>query len=514
MTPFVLSTTSYFLVAVILVAVVMIIFDHKRSRNKKLIEKLAKYDTEVATLPEPPGPKPWPIFGSLHLLGQYEIPYMAFADLAKKYDSPIVKLRMGSVGCVAVNGLENIKEVLIVKGQQFDSRPDFKRYHLLFCGDKENSLAFCNWSELQKARRETLRAHTFPRAFTAKFDQLNGIVSEHLENFVSHVESRAGSEIKAKPLVLHLCGNIFSNYFCSKKFALDHVAFNEMVRNFDKVFYEVNQGYAADFMPFLMPLHQRNMARMSNWSHKIREFVTSHIIGDRYSSWDRIIPEEDYVDCLINHIRTKSEPKMSLDTGLFALEDIIGGHSAIGNLIVKILGFIATRPEVQANAQREIDLVETGGVTVGLEHRGSMPYTESIILEAIRLITSPIVPHVANQDTSIGGYKVEKDTFIFLNNYELNMSEKLWTSPKEFMPERFIQNGRISKPEYFLPFGGGRRSCMGYKMVQYVGFSTIATILKNFTVSPIESESYVVPIGNLALPEISYGFRFDRRQRA
>lgn len=115
---------------------------------------------------------------------------------------------------------------------------------------------------------------------------------------------------------------------------------------------------------------------------------------------------------------------------------------------------------------------------------------------------------------SVPGYKVEKDTFIFLNNYDLNMSEKLWTSPKDFMPERFVQNGRISKPEYFLPFGGGRRSCMGYKMVQYVGFSTIATILKNFTISPVENENYTVPIGNLALPEISYGFRFERRQFA
>lgn len=176
-----------------------------------------------------------------------------------------------------------------------------------------------------------------------------------------------------------------------------------MVSNFDKVFYEVNQGYAADFIPFLMPLHRRNMARMANWSHKIREFVTSHVIGDRYSSWSQTIPEKDYVDCLINHIRNDNEPKMSLDTGLFALEDIIGGHSAIGNLIVKILGFLATRPDVQKNAQNEIDQIAVDGVVVELEHRGSMPYTESIILEAIRLIASPIVPHVASQDSSIGG---------------------------------------------------------------------------------------------------------------
>lgn len=111
----------------------------------------------------------------------------------------------------------------------------------------------------------------------------------------------------------------------------------------------------------------------------------------------------------------------------------------------------------------------------------------------------------------ISGYKIEKDTFIFLNNYDLNMSEELWTSPKEFMPERFVQNSKLLKPEHFLPFGGGRRSCMGYKMVQYISFSTIATLLKNFNIVPVEKENYKVPIGNLALPEKTFNFHFEKR---
>lgn len=91
------------------------------------------------------------------------------------------------------------------------------------------------------------------------------------------------------------------------------------------------------------------------------------------------------------------------------------------------------------------------------------------------------------------------------------MSEELWTSPEEFMPQRFVQNGKLLKPEHFLPFGGGRRSCMGYKMVQYISFSMVATLLKNFNILPVEKETYKVPIGNLALPENTFKFRFQRR---
>lgn len=248
-----------------------------------------------------------------------------------------------------------------------------------------------------------LRTHTFPRAFTTRYNQLNGIIGTEVESLINYLTVISGTAVHAKPLILHTCANVFLKYFCSRSFGREHGPFRTMIENFDKVFYEVNQGYAADFMPFLMPLHQRNMSRMANWSQEIRKFVDEDIIGERLNSWKSIIPEEDYVDCLINHIKTDAEPRMSWDIAIFALEDIIGGHSAVGNLLVKILGFLATRPHVQKTAQIEIDGIETTGTFVGLENRGNMPYMEAIILEAIRLIASPIVPHVANQDSSVAG---------------------------------------------------------------------------------------------------------------
>lgn len=79
------------------------------------------------------------------------------------------------------------------------------------------------------------------------------------------------------------------------------------------------------------------------------------------------------------------------------------------------------------------------------------------------------------------------------------------------MPSRFVQSGRLLKPEHFLPFGGGRRSCMGYKLVQYLTFSIVATLLKTYTLVPVENEDYTIPIGNLALPEVTFKLKFERR---
>ena len=88
-------------------------------------------------IPQPPGPKPWPILGSLHLLGQYEIPFAGFTALAKIYGD-IYSITLGNTPCVVVNTFPLIKEVLISKGSHFGGRPDFIRFHKLFGGDRNN----------------------------------------------------------------------------------------------------------------------------------------------------------------------------------------------------------------------------------------------------------------------------------------------------------------------------------------------------------------------------------------
>jgi cytochrome P450 family 307 subfamily A len=84
-----------------------------------------------------PGPKPWPVIGSLHLLGQYKSPFEALTNLGKVYGE-IYSITLGTTPCVVVNTFPLIKEVLITKGSHFGDRPNFIRFHKLFGGDRNN----------------------------------------------------------------------------------------------------------------------------------------------------------------------------------------------------------------------------------------------------------------------------------------------------------------------------------------------------------------------------------------
>lgn len=138
------SNTIYVLSVCIILIAIMLVAECNTKKLRKLIDSISteslvidKSTETTKIVNKAPGPKPLPIIGNLAVLDGYEVPYQAFTDLYKKYGN-IITLQLGTVPAVVVNGLENIKEVLIYKGQYFDGRPNFRRYHQLFCGNKEN----------------------------------------------------------------------------------------------------------------------------------------------------------------------------------------------------------------------------------------------------------------------------------------------------------------------------------------------------------------------------------------
>lgn len=61
------------------------------------------------------------------------------------------------------------------------------------------------------------------------------------------------------------------------------------------------------------------------------------------------------------------------------------------------------------------------------------------------------------------------------------MDEEIWGDPKVFRPERFIVDGKVHVPQCFLPFGLGKRRCMGETLAKANIFLFITSMLQKFT---------------------------------
>lgn len=265
------------------------------------------------------------------------------------------------------------------------------------------ALALCDWSDLQKTRRNIARLYCSPRFASVHYDNLDHVGCAEVVEFLAELSrvTKETREYKVKPLIQAACFNMFSQYMCSTRFAYDNTACAKVVRTFDDIFWELNQGYAVDFMPWLSPVYKNHMRLICTWSQTVRQFILSHIVDRQRLALDTSEEPRDFTDALLMHLQ--EDPNLSWEHIIFELEDFLGGHSAVGNLAMLTLAAVVRHPEVAKNVQKEVDAATGGSRNVNLFDKTVMPYTEATILEVLRTCSSPIVPHVATQDTTIAG---------------------------------------------------------------------------------------------------------------
>lgn len=302
------------------------------------------------------------------------------------------------------------------------------------------ALALCDWSSLQQKRRNLARRHCSPRSSSPYFLKLSNIGCFEVKELMEKMKEIVipGQEFEIKQLIQQVCANMFTQYMCSIRFDYDDLDFQNIVKYFDEIFWEINQGYVLDFLPWLAPLYKRHTDKIVGWSSKIRKFILERIINYREHNIDLDEPENDFTDALLKSLI--EDKNVSRETIIYMLEDFIGGHSAVGNLVMMSLAYIAKDPSIGKQIQIEIDHISNGGErNINLYDMDSMPYTMATIFEVLRYSSSPIVPHVATENVVIAGYGVTKGTVVFINNYKLNTSSQYWHEPKLFQPRRFLE---------------------------------------------------------------------------
>lgn len=275
-----------------------------KCKRKVTVKKLLINGEEViCKIVQAPGPNPWPIIGNLDIVGRFENPFQGFGILAEQYGD-IYSLTLGHTRCLIVNNLDLIREVLNKNGKFFGGRPDFLRYDKLFGGDRNNSLALCNWSQLQQKRRNLARKHCSPRESTSFFTKMSIAGCNEIDHLMEKLQTDIvpGEPIDIKPIINAACANMFYQYMCSMRFDYDDVEFKQFVRFFDEIFWEINQGHPLDFLPWLLPLYTYHLNRISHWSKTIRKFILDRVINEREINVDPDEPDTDFTDVLLKSL--------------------------------------------------------------------------------------------------------------------------------------------------------------------------------------------------------------------
>ena len=121
---------------------------------------------------------------------------------------------------------------------------------------------------------------------------------------------------------------------------------------------------------------------------------------------------------------------------------------------------------------------------------GSLAYTRAVIQETMRLYP-PIwgLIRVAEKADEIGGKEIKPGDRIVLFAYGTHHSAKYWEEPESFKPERFMGDAaKKRKPYTYIPFGGGKRSCIGGAMSQVENTLALSILLRRFRLEYVGAE--------------------------
>ncbi|MEO1694451.1 MAG: cytochrome P450 [Pseudomonadota bacterium] len=112
----------------------------------------------------------------------------------------------------------------------------------------------------------------------------------------------------------------------------------------------------------------------------------------------------------------------------------------------------------------------------------ALMYTRAVIQETMR-IYPPIwgLIRVADADDEIDGKPIRAGDRVVLFAYGAHHNPRFWDEPDKFMPERWLgASGKKRVKFSYLPFGGGRRSCIGGAMSQVENTLALSILLRRF----------------------------------
>ena len=157
---------------------------------------------------------------------------------------------------------------------------------------------------------------------------------------------------------------------------------------------------------------------------------------------------------------------------------MFAGHDTSTSTLTFMMYELARRPDVVEKLVAEQDEVLGGEIPDIDKIEREMPYLEMVLDEVLRLYPPAwIGPRRVIKDFEFGGYGVPKGAYFAYCSWASHRIPEVFPEPEAFIPERFTRERKAALPRgAYVPFGGGRRICIGKRFGQ-TEVKLVATML-------------------------------------
>jgi cytochrome P450 len=159
----------------------------------------------------------------------------------------------------------------------------------------------------------------------------------------------------------------------------------------------------------------------------------------------------------------------------------MAGHETTAMAMTWTWYLLSQHAAEEAKLHAELRAV-LGGRAPDAEDLSKLTYTRMVIEESMRLY--PPVHTIAREalaDDTLAGRQVRKGSTVLIAPWVLHRHRQLWHNPGRFDPERFSPEQSAARARFsYLPFGGGRRICIGAAFATAEATLLLATIAQRY----------------------------------
>eukprot|EP00073_Rattus_norvegicus_P035000 XP_008759722.1 PREDICTED: cytochrome P450 2U1 isoform X3 [Rattus norvegicus] len=426
----------------------------------------------------PPGPKPRPLVGNfgylllprflrLHFwLGSGSQTdtvgrHVYLARLARVYGN-IFSFFIGHRLVVVLSDFQSVREALVQQAEVFSDRP---RMPLISILTKEKGIVFAHYGPIWKQQRRF--SHSTLRHFGLGKLSLEPRIIEEFAYVKAEMQKHGEAPFSPFPVI----SNAVSNIICSLCFGQ---RFDYTNKEFKKVLDFMSRGleiclhsqlFLINLCPWFYYLPFGPFKELRQIERDITCFL-KNIIKEHQESLDANNPQ-DFIDMYLLHTQEEKDKckgtNFDEDYLFYIIGDLfIAGTDTTTNSLLWCLLYMSLNPGVQ-------------------------------ILQ---------------------GYSIPKGTVVLPNLWSIHRDPVIWEKPDDFCPHRFLDDqGQLLKRETFIPFGIGKRVCMGEQLAKMELFLMFVSLMQSFTFALPEGSEKPIMTGRFGLTLAPHPFNVTVSKR-
>ena len=207
------------------------------------------------------------------------------------------------------------------------------------------------------------------------------------------------------------------------------------------------------------------------------------------------------------------------------IDILFGGIDTTSNTMQWVIYMMARNPDKQAILRQEVLSVLGEQKHASPDTIAQMPYLRAWVRETLRLYPPvTILIRISNKDLILSGYHIPAGTELHLLPYQMSRDENVFEEPNAFRPERWLRGKKVSLQnskvvevkEVFssLPFGFGRRMCIGRRIAELELHLLLARIVQQFEIRyPADADDVEPFFRGLMIPDRPVRVKFVDRNK-